>query len=123
MDPSVGMILNSSDMNVLWWVELFVLFSNVSPQIVLAGKAFCGVRTISKWAPERDRWIQQWVATGLMSAQVLSQTKGVLLAVDDCAGKSLIVYRPMVPALKGFSNQSYQLGWISYLSIYCFSNS
>jgi hypothetical protein len=29
-DPSVGMILNSSDMNATWWVELFVLFSNVS---------------------------------------------------------------------------------------------
>ena len=29
VDPSVGMILDSSDMNVPWWVELFVLFSNV----------------------------------------------------------------------------------------------
>jgi hypothetical protein len=41
-----------------------------------------------------------------MSAQVLSQTKGVLLAVDDCTGKLLIVYRPVVQALKDFSNQS-----------------
>jgi hypothetical protein len=58
-----------------------------------------------------------------MSAQVLSQTKGVLLAVDNCTGKLLIVFCLMVPALRDFSNQSYQFGWISYLSIYCFSNS
>jgi len=49
-----------------------------------------------------------------MSAQVLSQTKGVLLAVDDCTGKLLIVYRPVVQALKDLATSQIS-AWMDVL--------
>jgi hypothetical protein len=91
------MILIFSEMKLSHWIGLLVTFSNVSLQIVLAWKAFRGIRTIPKGAPERNRRIQRWVTTGLMSEQVLPQTKGFLQAVDDCTGELLVMCPPMVP--------------------------
>lgn len=43
------------------------------------------------------------MTTGLVPEQVLFETKGLLLAVVNQTSKLLVVYRPVVPAIKTIS--------------------